>query len=434
MTVDGSGDAPTIQAGIDSAAVGDTVLVHDGTYTGPGNKELEFHGKNIVLKSASGPASTVIDCEETGRGIWLHGGEGYEAMVEGFTIRNGVAGNGGGIRVDDQATIRECWILDNTAYNSGGGIIVWSEEVRIDECLIVGNSCPQVGGGICGLSPSVIYVRRSVVSSNTGRFGGGIGCYGDPGYYLRVDSCLVAGNLSTLHAGGLYAGYASETGHVDVYNSTVAGNRASEMGGGIWLHEGIAMFQRSIIWGNCALWGAQGVVEAPWADFLWCDVDASEVLGNAIFWECIDTDPLFCEPMDCSGAPRAEGDYSLDAASPCLPAQTGGYLIGAYGQGCDIYTSVALGDVISQPGLAISPNPSGGALTIRYGRAATGPSTIQVFDIAGRLVRVLAAPGREGNALWDGKDASGRDVGPGVYFVRVSDRAFTDTKRVILVR
>jgi len=55
-------DAATIQQAIDAASDGDTVEVARGTYAGAGNRDIDFRGKAITVRSTDGPALTTIDC------------------------------------------------------------------------------------------------------------------------------------------------------------------------------------------------------------------------------------------------------------------------------------------------------------------------------------------------------------------------------------
>ena len=111
-------DQPNIQAGIDAALEGDTVLVADGTYKGSGNKNLDFKGKAITVQSKNGPDSTIIDCEGDGSGFYFHSGEQEDSIVSGLTIKNGHGIEG------------IFYLID------GGGIYCENSSPTIDNCII----------------------------------------------------------------------------------------------------------------------------------------------------------------------------------------------------------------------------------------------------------------------------------------------------------
>ena len=63
----------------------------------------------------------------------------------------------------------------------------------------------------------------------------------------------------------------------------------------------------------------------------------------------------------------------------------------------------------------IFPNPANGAVTIGFSTPITIPILINVFDMNGRIIRVLAVT-RGTTLSWDGRDNYGRPVPSGVYY------------------
>jgi hypothetical protein len=123
---DGTGDVPTIQAGIHGAATGDTVVLANGTFRGDGNRDIDYYGKAITVCSESDdPDLCIIDCEgsesDPHRGLYFHSAEGPNSVLEGVTVTNGP---GGGAYFDDSSpTIRHCVFVNNQYGVSAGGSV-----------------------------------------------------------------------------------------------------------------------------------------------------------------------------------------------------------------------------------------------------------------------------------------------------------------------
>ena len=72
--------------------------------------------------------------------------------------------------------------------------------------------------------------------------------------------------------------------------------------------------------------------------------------------------------------------------------------------------------------LSLSPNPASGPSSVHYSLPRTGPTEVAIYDIQGRIVRMLVneeRPAGEHTATWEGRDNQGRPVRAGVYIVRL---------------
>lgn len=89
------------------------------------------------------------------------------------------------------------------------------------------------------------------------------------------------------------------------------------------------------------------------------------------------------------------------------------------------------------PRLDASPNPFNPRTKVGFELTAAGYAHLAVFDIAGRLVQTLAddvLPAGRHEAVWDGRDASGRAQASGTYLARLECGGRVVTTRLGLVR
>jgi predicted outer membrane repeat protein len=328
---DGTGDYPTVQAAIAAADSGHVIELADGVFTGNGNRDIDFLGKAITVRSQSGdPTTCIIDCstEDWGhhRGFNFHSGETGAALLKGVAIRNGfifVGGHGGGIVcVDASPSISNCRV-DSCAAWFGGGIACFRASPQISNCSFAGNTSEGDGGGIYCDSSSCPKITDCVFTRNVSEgSGGGLAQYCS--LPQEIGSCTFVNNRAS-HGGGAYLGgvrpslsgctfhlnTAFRGGGVQCASSSPASVRSSIIAF-TQLSEAVSVPDGAVCptLRCCNLYGNDG------GDWEGCIADQLGTDGN------ISKDPLFCDPD--------HGDLRLKPTSPCGPDSSECGLMGAW--------------------------------------------------------------------------------------------------------
>ena len=226
----------TIQAAVNQAASGDTVIVTNGIYNvgatvTPGytlsNRVVIL--KAITVKSVNGPVVTIIDGPGTNsyntssamRCVYMTNG-----VLDGFTLRGGTTKAG----------------------NLNDASAAWQ----------------QCGGGVNMNNSPLAKAQNCVISNCKANLGGGTYC---GNFY----NCLIISNT---------AGYGGGNGFGSLNNSTLSGNTATSQGGGSYY----GGFNNCILWGNSGGSGGNYYL----CDFVYsCTVPLPLGSGN------ISSDPIF---------------------------------------------------------------------------------------------------------------------------------------------
>jgi len=385
VEADGTGDFPTIQAAIDDADVWDEVVLGDGVFTGEGNRDIDYGGRRITVRSVGGdPARCIIDCGgspgEPHRGFHLRSGETAETELRGVTITGGYADVGGGIKCEGgRATITDCIIEGNEA-DIGGGVYA-SDKVLLRDCLIRNNIAYEGGGLAIALTDTSVFY----------------------GWDSMMDHCTVVSNTGIVGA-GVHRGDAVSN---ITLNSIIACNGPGE---GVWSVEADTIGQYTNIFCNDG---------GDWV---------GTIAGHIVAPGNMCVDPLFCD----------SDAYTLEECSPCVGQASDGGDIGARLPGCPCGDPTGVDASIGRLALIGVTNPSSDGARIAFSRS--GPPamvTLDVYDVAGRRIatrRVRVERAGPSEVYWDGTDDDGRRAASGVYMFLLSDERNSVRGRMVLVR
>ena len=286
----------TIQAAITASNNGGTIDIADGTYTGPGNVDLDTGGTNLTIQSDHGAASTIIDCGGSSgtnhRGFYMHYDE--TVTLRGLTIKNGYESgtfSGGAVEILNNISLTTVIIEDCSFQDNSGLAAVVSEPSNSSAKIVMRHS--KISGGQGGVASYGDMTLEGCQIDNAAT--NGVSAFGvNSGGSAAVTNCVITNSGQS----GLYNSCPSFTGA----NCTLSGNASGVIADAYFI-----TLTNFIVRGPYAVYPINGnSVSAINSDL------AGPVAPGLTLTNCIDADPLFVSTTD----------FHLQSTSPALGAGT----------------------------------------------------------------------------------------------------------------
>jgi len=196
---------------------------------------------NLVMIGGNISSSPYLGGANLGGVIYCAGnpGTGQSLALTNCTITDGNAFTGGGIHFTTyRATmvLTSCTIKNNQCINGGGGIYVIGSGLSMYGCNVSSNNANAgVGGGIADQygNPSFTYpliIDKCTISSNTASYGGGI-FVENPSTTAKITNSAINNNISATLGGGIQFALTSSGGIYQIANCTIFGNSTVDGGG-----------------------------------------------------------------------------------------------------------------------------------------------------------------------------------------------------------